>query len=90
MPVTAFVIAKVFQLPPEIAIGVILVGCCPGGTSSNVMSYLANANVALSVAITTFNHWFANKKISAGVTIGASNVETLVIATESATLAFAK
>ncbi|GAA6816983.1 bile acid:sodium symporter family protein [Staphylococcus sp. 18_1_E_LY] len=53
MPVTAFVIAKVFQLPPEIAIGVILVGCCPGGTSSNVMSYLAKANVALSVAITS-------------------------------------
>ncbi|RRJ20053.1 bile acid:sodium symporter family protein, partial [Pseudomonas aeruginosa] len=36
-----------------IAIGVILVGCCPGGTSSNVMSYLAKANVALSVAITS-------------------------------------
>ncbi|WP_242689008.1 bile acid:sodium symporter family protein [Staphylococcus simiae] len=53
MPTLAFVIAKVFQLPPEIAIGVILVGCCPGGTSSNVMSYLANANVALSVAITS-------------------------------------
>jgi BASS family bile acid:Na+ symporter len=53
MPITAFVIAKVFQLPPEIAIGVILVGCCPGGTSSNVMSYLAKANVALSVAITS-------------------------------------
>ncbi|WP_176324629.1 bile acid:sodium symporter, partial [Burkholderia vietnamiensis] len=32
---------------------VILVGCCPGGTSSNVMSYLAKANVALSVAITS-------------------------------------
>src|SRR5699024_433621 len=44
---------KLFQLPPEVAIGVILVGCCPGGTSSNVMSYLANANVALSVAITS-------------------------------------
>lgn len=53
MPTLAFLIAKVFQLPPEIAIGVILVGCCPGGTSSNVMSYLANANVALSVAITS-------------------------------------
>ncbi|WP_198645344.1 bile acid:sodium symporter family protein, partial [Staphylococcus cohnii] len=53
MPITAFAIAKIFNLPPEIAIGVILVGCCPGGTSSNVMSYLANANVALSVAITS-------------------------------------
>ncbi|MFV9422892.1 bile acid:sodium symporter family protein [Staphylococcus sp. Ze7] len=53
MPLTAFLIAKLFNLPPEVAIGVILVGCCPGGTSSNVMSYLANANVALSVAITS-------------------------------------
>ncbi|MBU0438221.1 MULTISPECIES: bile acid:sodium symporter family protein [Staphylococcus] len=53
MPVTAYLIAKLFHLPPEVAIGVILVGCCPGGTSSNVMSYLANANVALSVAITS-------------------------------------
>lgn len=53
MPSLAFLIAKIFHLPPEIAIGVILVGCCPGGTSSNVMSYLADANVALSVAITS-------------------------------------
>ena len=36
----AFIIAKSFHLPPDIAVGVILVGCCPGGTSSNVMSYL--------------------------------------------------
>ena len=53
MPLSAFLIVKLFHLPPEIAICVILVGCCPGGTSSNVMSYLANANVALSVAITS-------------------------------------
>lgn len=53
MPLSAFLIVKLFHLPSEIAIGVILVGCCPGGTSSNVMSYLANANVALSVAITS-------------------------------------
>lgn len=53
MPTLAYTIAKIFNLPAELAIGVILVGCCPGGTSSNVMSYLANANVALSVAITS-------------------------------------
>lgn len=53
MPLSAFLIVKLFHLPSEIAIGVILVGCCPGGTFSNVMSYLANANVALSVAITS-------------------------------------
>lgn len=53
MPTLAFIIAKLFNLSADVAIGVILVGCCPGGTSSNVMSYLAKANVALSVAITT-------------------------------------
>ena len=53
IPTLAFIIAKSFHLPPDIAVGVILVGCCPGGTSSNVMSYLAKANVALSVSITT-------------------------------------
>jgi BASS family bile acid:Na+ symporter len=40
-----------FHLPPEIAVGVILVGCCPSGTSSNVMTWLARGDLALSVAI---------------------------------------
>lgn len=53
MPLTAWLLAVVFQLPPEIAVGVILVGCCPGGTASNVMTYLARGNVALSVAVTS-------------------------------------
>lgn len=54
MPLLAFTLAKVFNLPPEIAVGVILVGCCPGGTSSNVMTFLAKGNTALSVTITSF------------------------------------
>ncbi|MEK4079824.1 bile acid:sodium symporter family protein [Solibacillus sp. FSL K6-1126] len=53
MPLLAFALAKIFNLPPEIAVGVILVGCCPGGTSSNVMTYLAKGNTALSVTITS-------------------------------------
>lgn len=53
MPLTAWLLAVVFQLPPEIAVGVILVGCCPGGTASNVMTFLARGNVALSVAVTS-------------------------------------
>ncbi|STZ75906.1 bile acid:sodium symporter family protein [Bergeriella denitrificans] len=53
MPLTAYGLVKLFNLPPEIAIGVILVGCCPGGTASNVMTYLARGNVALSVAVTS-------------------------------------
>src|SRR5699024_9469591 len=53
MPLLAFAFAKLLALPPEIARGVILVGCCPGGTASNVMTFLAKGNVALSVALTT-------------------------------------
>ena len=52
MPLLAFLLATVFQLEPEIAVGVILVGCCPGGTASNVMTFLAKGNTALSVAVT--------------------------------------
>lgn len=52
MPGLAFVLVTIFQLPPELAVGVILVGCCPGGTSSNVMTYLAKGDVALSVGMT--------------------------------------
>ncbi|HCT1752364.1 bile acid:sodium symporter family protein [Acinetobacter baumannii] len=49
----AFILCKLFNLPPEIAVGVILVGCCPGGTASNVITYMAKGNVALSVACTS-------------------------------------
>lgn len=52
MPLLAFGLATVFQLPPEVAVGVILVGCCPGGTASNVMTFLAKGNTALSVSVT--------------------------------------
>ncbi|GGK04280.1 putative sodium-dependent transporter YocS [Lentibacillus kapialis] len=52
MPLVAFGLAVIFQLPPEIAAGVILVGCCPGGTASNVMTFLAKGNTALSVSVT--------------------------------------
>lgn len=52
MPLLALALAKAFSLPPELAVGVILVGCCPGGTSSNVITYLSGGNVALSVAMT--------------------------------------
>ncbi len=52
MPLIAWALCKVLGLPDEIAVGVILVGCCPGGTSSNVMTFLARGDVALSVSIT--------------------------------------
>lgn len=53
MPGLAWLIATGFQLPPELAMGFIIVGCCPGGTASNVIAYLAKADVALSVTLTT-------------------------------------
>ena len=52
MPFLAWALAHAFSLPPELAAGVILVGTCPGGTSSNVMTYLARGDVALSVSMT--------------------------------------
>ena len=52
MPLIALGLVYLFQLPAEIAIGVILVGCSPGGTSSNVMTFLAKGNMALSVTAT--------------------------------------
>lgn len=52
MPLLAWLLTIVFRLPAELAIGVILVGTCPGGTSSNVMTYLSKGDVALSVGMT--------------------------------------
>ncbi|MEO7768850.1 MAG: bile acid:sodium symporter family protein [Ferruginibacter sp.] len=52
MPFVGFTIAKVFGFPPEIAAGVVLVGCMPSGLASNVIAFIAKANLALSVTIT--------------------------------------
>ena len=52
MPLMAWVLTKAFSLPEELALGVILVGCCPGGTASNVITYLAKGDLALSVGMT--------------------------------------
>jgi BASS family bile acid:Na+ symporter len=52
MPLLGFSLAKAFGFPPEIAAGVVLIGSMPCGLASNVMSYLANANLALSVTLT--------------------------------------
>ncbi|WP_284976897.1 bile acid:sodium symporter family protein [Arthrobacter sp. efr-133-TYG-104] len=51
MPGAGWLIAVLLQLPPELAVGVILVGCAPSGTASNVMAFLAKGDVALSVAV---------------------------------------
>lgn len=55
MPALAMIIVTILNLPDPIAVGVILVGCAPGGTSSNVISYLSKADVALSVTMTSIS-----------------------------------
>jgi bile acid:Na+ symporter, BASS family len=59
MPVLGFTLASVFRFPKEIAAGIILVGCCPSGLASNVMSFLARANLALSISVTAVSTMLA-------------------------------
>ncbi len=54
MPLVGFGLAYSFGLPPEIAAGLVLVGCSPSGLASNVMAFIAKANVAMSVTMTAF------------------------------------
>ncbi len=53
MPIMGFILAKLSNFPPEIAAGIVLIGCSPSGVASNVMAYLAKANLALSITITS-------------------------------------
>lgn len=53
MPFSGFVFAKLFNLPDQVALGLILLGSVPGGTSSNIMAYLANGDVPLSISATS-------------------------------------
>ena len=55
MPALAFLLARLFHLDPALTAGVVLVGCCPGGTASNVITFLAKGDVALSVGMTSVN-----------------------------------
>ncbi len=55
MPFTAFVLVKIFNISPELSLGIIILGCCPGGTASNLITYLCNGNVALSIVCTFFS-----------------------------------
>lgn len=55
MPLLAFLLGKGFRLNDELLVGVVLVGTCPGGTSSNVITYLSKGDTALSVGMTSIN-----------------------------------
>lgn len=52
MPCVAWLLVRLFHLEPALALGILLVGCCPGGVSSNIMSYLCHGDVAFSVGMT--------------------------------------
>lgn len=53
MPIIAFSLSRILNLSPELTLGLILVGCCPGGISSNIMTFISKGDVALSVSLTT-------------------------------------
>ncbi len=71
MPSLGWIIARIFNLPKEFAVGLILVASCPGGTASNVIAYLARADVPLSVTMTS---------VSTIIAIGATPLLTLFFA----------
>ncbi|MBP2634632.1 MAG: Bile acid:sodium symporter [Firmicutes bacterium] len=55
MPIAGWCVAKAFVLPPELAAGLILVGCSPSGTASNVLTFIAKGDTALSVSVSSIN-----------------------------------
>lgn len=55
LPVVAFFIAKAIQLPPELAVGLMILAACPGGATSNLITHLAKGDSALSITLTAFS-----------------------------------
>ncbi|TDQ16513.1 BASS family bile acid:Na+ symporter [Algoriphagus boseongensis] len=55
LPLVAFFIAKLFQLPPELAVGLMILAACPGGATSNLITHLAKGDSALSITLTSFS-----------------------------------
>jgi len=63
LPVIGFSIAIFFNLSPELAVGLILISLCPGGATSNIISFLARADLALSVSLTAVSSFITNLTI---------------------------
>ena len=59
MPITSLIVVSLFKFPPEIAAGIILIGCVPNGLASNVMSLICNANIVLAVTVSAITTIFA-------------------------------
>lgn len=70
LPVLAFIIVSLVELPPEWKLGIFIVSICPGGATSNFISYLAKTDVALSISLTTINSFVILITIPLLVTFG--------------------
>ncbi|WP_298633618.1 bile acid:sodium symporter family protein [uncultured Umboniibacter sp.] len=82
LPFVSYVITIAFKVPAEVALGLLLVGCCPGGTFSNIMTYLARGNAALSVSMTAVSSSVAAFATPANFLLYASlNPETAGLVT---------
>lgn len=91
MPFAAWALAMGLNLPTDIALGVILVGCCPGGTASNVITYIAKGDVPLSVGMTIVStllaplatpalvYWLAGAWVSVSFTAMLLSVVQIVL-----------
>lgn len=55
LPVVGFILAIAFSLPPELAVGLMILSACPGGPTSNMVTYIAQGNVALSITLTAIS-----------------------------------
>lgn len=100
MPLLGFALATMSGLPPEIAAGIILVGCSPSGLASNVMAYISGANLALSLTLTAvstllapfltplYMSWFAGEFIPIDATAMFISISKIVILPIIAGLAF--
>ncbi len=70
LPIVGFVLASIFPLTPELAVGVIILAACPGGATSNVISYLVRGNVALSITLTAISSLITIVTIPVVVNLG--------------------
>ena len=75
MPAIAWAVCLALNLPTEAALGVILVGCCPSGTASNVVAYFARADVPLSVVMTLASTLLAPLLMAAGWPLDSESLE---------------
>ena len=100
MPIIGFILATMSGLPPEIAAGIILVGCSPSGLASNVMAYISGANLALSLTLTAvstllapfitpfYMSWLAGEFVPIDATAMFLSISKIVILPIVAGLAF--